>query len=40
VTCEDMAYHTTMLDKEEGDEWQEEEETKEVITMEYIQETI
>jgi Ran GTPase-activating protein (RanGAP) involved in mRNA processing and transport len=40
VTCEEMAYGTAMLDREEGDEWQDEEESEEAITREYIEETI
>jgi hypothetical protein len=40
MTHEEMAHGTTRLDKEEGDEWQDEEQTEEAMTREYIKETI
>jgi hypothetical protein len=40
VTGGETAYGTTMLDEEEGNEWQDEEETKEAMTREYVEETI
>jgi hypothetical protein len=40
VTHGEMAYSTAMLDEEEGDEWQDEEETEEAMTREYVKETI
>jgi hypothetical protein len=40
VTRREMAYGTAMLDQEEGHEWQDEEETEEAMTREYVKETI
>jgi hypothetical protein len=40
MTRGEIAYGTTMLDQEEGDEWQDEEETEEAMTREYVEETI
>jgi Ran GTPase-activating protein (RanGAP) involved in mRNA processing and transport len=40
ATCREMAYGTAMIDKEEGDEWQDEEGTEEGMTREYVEETI
>jgi hypothetical protein len=40
MTHEETAYGTAMLDEEEGDERQDEGGTEEVMTREYIEETI
>jgi hypothetical protein len=40
ATHGETAYGTAMLDEEEGDEWQDEEGTEEVMTGEYVEETI
>jgi hypothetical protein len=40
TTHVETAYGTAMLDEEEGDQWQDEEETEEVMTREYVEKTI